>query len=94
MKEDFQKCLVSPIGFKGYAVPADRLETAVPFLFEGQEFVLRHGSVLIAAITSCTNTSNPRYPWMRSSQLWMRSSQVWMRSSQVWMRSSQVVDEI
>jgi aconitate hydratase len=60
MKEDFQKCLVSPIGFKGYAVPADRLETAVPFLFEGQEFVLRHGSVLIAAITSCTNTSNPR----------------------------------
>ena len=25
----------------------------------GQRFVLRHGSVVIAAITSCTNTSNP-----------------------------------
>ena len=26
---------------------------------EGREFKLRHGSVVIAAITSCTNTSNP-----------------------------------
>ncbi|HCT44035.1 MAG TPA: hypothetical protein DF699_02335, partial [Phycisphaerales bacterium] len=25
----------------------------------GQEVTLRHGSVVIAAITSCTNTSNP-----------------------------------
>ncbi len=27
--------------------------------YEGQEFELEHGSVVIAAITSCTNTSNP-----------------------------------
>jgi len=27
--------------------------------YQGQEFTLRHGSVVIAAITSCTNTSNP-----------------------------------
>ena len=27
---------------------------------EGQEFELEHGSVVIAAITSCTNTSNPQ----------------------------------
>ena len=26
---------------------------------KGQQFVLRHGAVVIAAITSCTNTSNP-----------------------------------
>jgi len=26
---------------------------------DGQRFTLRHGSVIIAAITSCTNTSNP-----------------------------------
>ena len=25
----------------------------------GEKFTLRHGSVVIAAITSCTNTSNP-----------------------------------
>jgi hypothetical protein len=30
-------------------------------VYEGQEFVLKHGAVLIAAITSCTNTSNPRF---------------------------------
>jgi aconitate hydratase len=27
--------------------------------YKGQSFTLRHGSVVIAAITSCTNTSNP-----------------------------------
>src|SRR5512134_182753 len=26
---------------------------------DGQQFALKHGSVVIAAITSCTNTSNP-----------------------------------
>lgn len=29
------------------------------FLHEGVEYTLSHGSVVIAAITSCTNTSNP-----------------------------------
>ena len=29
------------------------------FSFQGQPAELRHGSVVIAAITSCTNTSNP-----------------------------------
>ena len=31
----------------------------MPFKFEGSDFSLKHGSVVIAAITSCTNTSNP-----------------------------------
>ena len=31
----------------------------VPVMLDGQSFVLRDGAVLIAAITSCTNTSNP-----------------------------------
>ena len=31
----------------------------VPVELAGERFVLRHGSVVIAAITSCTNTSNP-----------------------------------
>jgi aconitate hydratase len=47
------------IGFKGYAIPSDKLSTAIPFVLDNQEFVITHGSVLIAAITSCTNTSNP-----------------------------------
>src|SRR5690625_7784621 len=32
---------------------------AVPVKYQGEEFILRHGSVVIAAINSCTNTSNP-----------------------------------
>jgi len=32
---------------------------AVPVEMDGKEFLLGHGSVVIAAITSCTNTSNP-----------------------------------
>jgi aconitate hydratase len=32
----------------------------VPASLDGDEFELQHGSVVIAAITSCTNTSNPQ----------------------------------
>jgi len=59
MKTDFQACLTNPVGFKGFGLGADKLDTSVPFIFDNKEYVLRHGSVLIAAITSCTNTSNP-----------------------------------
>lgn len=59
MKSDFESCLKSKIGFKGYGIPEDKLNLSVPFTFEGKEYALRHGSVLISAITSCTNTSNP-----------------------------------
>ncbi|KAM0917627.1 hypothetical protein ACQ4PT_009119 [Festuca glaucescens] len=43
----------------GYAVPKDLQDRVVKFDFHGQTAELKHGSVLIAAITSCTNTSNP-----------------------------------
>jgi len=33
--------------------------SGVPVEMNGEKFSLRHGSVVIAAITSCTNTSNP-----------------------------------
>jgi len=59
MKTDFLACLSNPVGFKGYAISNDKLDTTVPFTLEGQEYTLNHGTVLIAAITSCTNTSNP-----------------------------------
>jgi len=59
MKKDFLACLENKVGFKGFGIPeADRAKT-VPFEFEGQKQELKHGSVVIAAITSCTNTSNP-----------------------------------
>lgn len=36
-----------------------KLMPSVPVRMNGSEFTLGHGSVVIAAITSCTNTSNP-----------------------------------
>jgi aconitate hydratase len=59
MKADFNSCLSAPVGFKGYAIPEDKLKTTSKFNYEGGEYEITHGSVVIAAITSCTNTSNP-----------------------------------
>ncbi|KAL2078886.1 hypothetical protein ACEWY4_024630 [Coilia grayii] len=59
MKADFQQCLGNPQGFKGFNVAADRHGESVEFQYNGVDYSLSHGSVVIAAITSCTNTSNP-----------------------------------
>ena len=40
--------------------PLGGLETAVAIKTAEEEYELRHGSVVISAITSCTNTSNPQ----------------------------------
>jgi aconitate hydratase len=40
-------------------VIAERSATSVPVAMDGENFDLDHGHVVIAAITSCTNTSNP-----------------------------------
>ena len=58
MKNDFLSCLTAPVGFKGFGVPDPNHSITSTYKDQG-EFVLRHGSVVIAAITSCTNTSNP-----------------------------------
>jgi len=59
MKSDFQQCLDNKVGFKGFHIPPEKQSTSVPVVYDGREYVLHHGSVVIAAITSCTNTSNP-----------------------------------
>jgi aconitate hydratase len=49
-----------PAGAKsGGAAVAERSSTAVSVDMDGQTFDVDHGHVVIAAITSCTNTSNP-----------------------------------
>ncbi len=52
--DGFKSDLVSPTGFK---VNADDVNKAQHV--EGKNFTITHGDVMIAAITSCTNTSNP-----------------------------------
>jgi aconitate hydratase len=61
----FRELLHKPLADNGYAKPAAELERRVPVTLGGDSEAprahveLRHGDVLIAAITSCTNTSNP-----------------------------------
>eukprot|EP00163_Fabomonas_tropica_P025068 TRINITY_DN431_c0_g1_i1.p1 TRINITY_DN431_c0_g1~~TRINITY_DN431_c0_g1_i1.p1 ORF type:complete len:791 (-),score=313.19 TRINITY_DN431_c0_g1_i1:173-2545(-) len=59
MKSDFKDCLTNKVGFKGFAVPAEEHDRSVEVTVKGKTGTLKHGSVVIAAITSCTNTSNP-----------------------------------
>eukprot|EP01059_Diplonema_ambulator_P015111 TRINITY_DN26216_c0_g1_i1.p1 TRINITY_DN26216_c0_g1~~TRINITY_DN26216_c0_g1_i1.p1 ORF type:complete len:893 (+),score=372.48 TRINITY_DN26216_c0_g1_i1:42-2720(+) len=58
MKDDFAKCM-APAGFKGFGVPEDKQTASAKLTFEGETYEINHGGVVIAAITSCTNTSNP-----------------------------------
>eukprot|EP00997_Jenningsia_sp_PLL12_P009844 NODE_68_length_2741_cov_26.280089_g64_i0.p1 GENE.NODE_68_length_2741_cov_26.280089_g64_i0~~NODE_68_length_2741_cov_26.280089_g64_i0.p1 ORF type:complete len:571 (-),score=118.06 NODE_68_length_2741_cov_26.280089_g64_i0:19-1731(-) len=58
LKQDFHDCLANNVGFKGFGIAEDKRDAKVNFNFEGEDFELNHGSVVIAAITSCTNTSN------------------------------------
>lgn len=58
MKSAFQSALVAPVAERGFGLTADDLtRTAVVQNDSASE--ISHGSVVIAAITSCTNTSNP-----------------------------------
>ncbi|GIK57393.1 MAG: aconitate hydratase AcnA [Chloroflexi bacterium] len=58
MKEKYTKMLLSPAGPQGIGLREEELgRTAV--VRNGHETEIGHGAVVIAAITSCTNTSNP-----------------------------------
>ncbi|KAL0485853.1 aconitate hydratase [Acrasis kona] len=59
LQRDFKACMSAPRGFKGFEVPHDHFGAQVNIEYKGQNYTLKHGSVVIAAITSCTNTSNP-----------------------------------
>lgn len=55
LNSNFLKALISPVGFNGFNVSEKEISKTI----EGENFKLKNGSILIAAITSCTNTSNP-----------------------------------
>jgi len=59
MKAAFQKALTAPVKERGYELPVEALERRATIGSNGNSVEMGHGSVVIAAITSCTNTSNP-----------------------------------
>ena len=58
MKPTWKKALCSNRSDGGFELSAEKLETVIPLEGDSSQ-KLTHGSVVIAAITSCTNTSNP-----------------------------------
>jgi aconitate hydratase len=57
VKEAFRNLLTQPITEGGYGLKGDEAETNREKRTDSHE--IKHGAVVIAAITSCTNTSNP-----------------------------------
>lgn len=60
MKKAFQAAVSAPMGNAGFGLTDEALNKEVNVKFEnGTETTFKTGAVAIAAITSCTNTSNP-----------------------------------
>ncbi|MCB2209546.1 aconitate hydratase AcnA [bacterium] len=59
LKADFERRLAATRKEKGFALDEAGKQKAVDVKLRGETVTLRHGALLIAAITSCTNTSNP-----------------------------------
>ncbi len=58
-KKAFQVTLKAPFDKRGFNLADDKLNAKAPVTMHGKQDEMEHGSVVIAAITSCTNTSNP-----------------------------------
>jgi aconitate hydratase len=60
MKNTYATLLRAPISQGGFGIDETQCDRTAPYhKADGSAAVLRHGDVVIAAITSCTNTSNP-----------------------------------
>ncbi|HAF63165.1 MAG TPA: aconitate hydratase AcnA [Anaerolineaceae bacterium] len=55
----FTTSLQNPPGNTGFGLPQQDTQKTFPVKMDSQEYSLKHGAVILAAITSCTNTSNP-----------------------------------
>ena len=59
LKETFQKALTAPVKERGFELKPEAVAKEATFGTNGGSMPMKHGAVVIAAITSCTNTSNP-----------------------------------
>ena len=59
LKATFNKALTAPVKERGFELKPEAVNAEATFGTNGGSMKMKHGSVVIAAITSCTNTSNP-----------------------------------
>ena len=60
VKQAFREALTAPTAQRGYGLGQEQLDRKAPVTLQGCTAEITHGAVVIAAITSCTNTSNPQ----------------------------------
>ncbi|RBN42749.1 aconitate hydratase AcnA, partial [Priestia megaterium] len=60
MQTEFKKALTAPVSNQSFGLDAKDVDKEITFkLADGSETTMKTGAIAIAAITSCTNTSNP-----------------------------------
>jgi aconitate hydratase len=59
LKSSFRKALQAPLAERGFALDQSGSQRTAQVADHGTASTIGHGAVVIAAITSCTNTSNP-----------------------------------
>ncbi|HOM16914.1 MAG TPA: aconitate hydratase AcnA, partial [Thermoguttaceae bacterium] len=59
MTKAFREALQAPVDQRGFGLSAEQADQKVEIHCGGEKVRLCHGAVVLASITSCTNTSNP-----------------------------------
>ena len=59
VRESFEKALTQPKSERGFALAPEETRRTAEVRLDGHTETIGHGAVVVAAITSCTNTSNP-----------------------------------
>ena len=59
LKQTFNKALSAPVKDRGFELKPEAMTAEATYGTNGGSQKMKHGAVVIAAITSCTNTSNP-----------------------------------
>lgn len=74
LRAPIQQAVSSQVGFKGFHIAKEKQDVGIPFLHCGREYKLTHGSVVIAAVISCTNNCNPSAMLTAGARPWFLSS--------------------
>ncbi len=86
VKRTFAESLTAPTAQRGFALEGEALTRTAAVQTNGRTETIGHGAVVIAAITSCTNTSNPDV--MVAAGLVARKAVAKGLSTQPWVKTS------
>ncbi len=86
VKRTFAESLTAPTAQRGFALEGEALTRTAVVQANGRTETIGHGAVVIAAITSCTNTSNPDV--MVAAGLVARKAVAKGLSTQPWVKTS------